>query len=188
MKGETEQSIPPSCSVSLAEVCACAALENGEIAADVQSLAMEIAEKLANDDSLQKQTNLRRSITIRSKIRRLWQLMVVESRETREHTPTDDQDLSRATHIAVLHGQSSSPRDRDADGEVTRAGYRMLHMRIAKILIPVGAVNLDGSSQACGSPPPLRCPPQCVRGRAAYSSGRSPTERSSRSRPRWRAK
>ena len=148
MKGETEQSIPPSCSVSLAEVCACAALENGEIAADVQSLAMEIAEKLANDDSLQKQTNLRRSITIRSKIRRLWQLMVVESRETREHTPTDDQDLSRATHIAVLHGQSSSPRDRDADGEVTRAGYRMLHMRIAKILIPVGAVNLDGSSAA----------------------------------------
>ena len=116
--------------------------------ADVQSLAMEIAEKLANDDSLQKQTNLRRSITIRSKIRRLWQLMVVESRETREHTPTDDQDLSRATHIAVLHGQSSSPRDRDADGEVTRAGYRMLHMRIAKILIPVGAVNLDGSSAA----------------------------------------
>ena len=122
-----------------------AALENGDIAADVQSLAMEIAEKLANDDSLQKQTNLRRSMKVRSKIRRLWQLMVVESRE---HAPTDDQDLSRATHIAVLHGQSGSPRDRDADGEVTRAGYRMLHMRIAKVLIPAGAVNLDGSSAA----------------------------------------
>ena len=100
-----------------------AALENGDIAADVQSLAMEIAEKLANDDSLQKQTNLRRSITIRSKIRRLWQLMVVESRETREHTPTDDQDLSRATHILQPRGTQRVDAWYPGGGSLVHGGW-----------------------------------------------------------------
>ena len=61
------------------DAAAPAAMMDGPGAAEVKQLAMEIATRLATDENLRRSVNLRHSQNVRSKVRRLWDLMVVES-------------------------------------------------------------------------------------------------------------
>ena len=105
---------------------------------------MAIAARLASDEDLVRAGNLRKSARIRAKVRRLWQLMVVETLQASQA----DGIASTQGLIGVRHGQHdvTTERDTGTEGDVSKTGYLMLHMRVAKVLIPPGAVNLDGSS------------------------------------------
>jgi hypothetical protein len=61
------------------DAAAPAAMMDGPGAAEVQQLAMEIASRLSTDENLRRSVNLRRSQNVRAKVRRMWDLMVVES-------------------------------------------------------------------------------------------------------------
>ena len=123
-----------------------AALMNGPLAAEVQSLAMVIASRLSSDESLLRTGALRKSALIRAKVRRLWQLMVVETVEAARADGAEN--MERQGSIGVRHGQHDATTERAAgtEGDVSKIGYRMLHMRVAKVLIPPGAINPDGTS------------------------------------------
>lgn len=105
---------------------------------------MVIAARLASDDDLVRAGTLRKSVRIRAKVRRLWQLMVIET----VHALTAGDATENQGSIGVRHGQhdASTVRDAGTEGDVSKTGYLMLHMRVAKVLIPPGAVNPDGSS------------------------------------------
>ena len=87
---------------------------HGREAREVERLAMDLAVRMTADDELKKVANLRRSRDVREKLQRLWGLMVVES-----------------TCLAEEHGDKLEAVD---GGNVTREGYRELHMRVAKVL------------------------------------------------------
>lgn len=86
----------------------------GPQAREVERLAMELAVRMTADDDLKEVANLRRSRDVREKLVRLWGLMVVES-----------------TCLAEEAGEELAEVD---GGNVTREGYRALHVRIAKVL------------------------------------------------------
>jgi Ca2+-binding EF-hand superfamily protein len=120
-----------------------AAMMSGPLASEVQSIAMAIAARLASDEDLVRAGTLRKSGRIRGKVRRLWQLMVVETllQASEDERTTESQRL-----IDVRHAQhdATTERAQGTEGDVSKAGYLMLHMRVAKVLIPPGAVNPDG--------------------------------------------
>ena len=80
---------------------------------ELQMVAMKLASRLSGDESLRETAVLRRSRTIRDQIRRLWDLMEMESAQALEQ---DSQ-----------HGGA-------ARAEVTREGYRQMHIRISRAL------------------------------------------------------
>ena len=97
------------------------AMMGGDMAQEVQQLAMEMAMRLAEDEDLRKTASLRRSKRIREKLQRLWWLMVSESR------------------IAAAAATDGAEKSVDGSGtEVTRESYQNLHMRIAKVLAEQG--------------------------------------------------
>ena len=98
------------------DAAAPAALMEGPGQAEVQKLAMEIAERLNTDEKLKTSMSMKRSARVREKVQRLWDLMVVES-----------------ANYALQTG-APRPGSEGDDGEVTKEGYKLLHMRIAKVL------------------------------------------------------
>ena len=98
------------------DAAAPAALMEGPGQAEVQKLAMEIAERLNTDEKLKTSVSMKRSARVREKVQRLWDLMVVES-----------------ANYALQTG-APRPGSEGDDGEVSKEGYKLLHMRIAKVL------------------------------------------------------
>ena len=83
---------------------------------EVQMMAMKLASRLSSDESLRESGALRRSRPIREEIRRLWDLMEMES-----------------SRIAALRHPNGGGAD-EPGPEVTRDGYRQVHMRISRAL------------------------------------------------------
>lgn len=132
------------------DAAAPAAMMDGPGAAEVQQLAMEIASRLNTDEDLRRSATLRRSHGVRAKVRRLWDLMVVESAAIMLEAETDAIAAGykigaeggpggiRSTHAAEgasspLVGMKSGDHSAN-EGEVTKGGYKLLHMRVAKVL------------------------------------------------------
>eukprot|EP01043_Picozoa_sp_COSAG02_P010326 COSAG02_NODE_361_length_23829_cov_82.704509_4_plen_1094_part_00 len=84
--------------------------------AEIQMMSMQLASRLANDESLRETGALRRSRAIREEIKRLWDLMVMESARI-------------AAESTELVGAAAGQRP-----EVTRDGYREMHIRISRVL------------------------------------------------------
>lgn len=87
----------------------------GRDAREVQRLAMSLAVRMTENDTLKEVANLRRNGDVRANLLRLWGLMVVESTCIAQEAGDDAAELS-------------------VGGKVTREGYRALHVRIAKVL------------------------------------------------------
>ena len=123
------------------DAASAAATMDGPGAAEVQQLAMEIASRLATDEDLRRSATLRQSHSVRSKVRRLWDLMVVESAAIELEA---DPDAVAAGYRMGAEGEpdgircaaagASSPVTVGSEGEVTKDGYKLLHMRVAKVL------------------------------------------------------
>ena len=84
--------------------------------AELQMMSMKLASRLSTDESLRESGALRRSRAIREEIRRLWDLMEAES-----------------SRIAALEERPNAAAD-EPRPEVTRDGYRQVHMRISRAL------------------------------------------------------
>jgi Ca2+-binding EF-hand superfamily protein len=95
------------------------------ISAEVQDLAAELRQRITEDEDLARLDALRRSRSLKHQVRRLWDLMVAES------------DIIR-TEAGVDPADSQS-----AGGEVSREGYRQMHMRIAKALVENGGFDAE---------------------------------------------
>ncbi len=132
------------------DAAAPAATMDGPGAAEVQQLAMEIASRLNTDEDLRRSATLRRSHSVRAKVRRLWDLMVVESAAivleaepdavAAGYTMGSDGGPDGIRSANAAEGASSPlVRMTSADpaaneGEVTKGGYKLLHMRVSKVL------------------------------------------------------
>lgn len=123
------------------DAASAAATMDGPGAAEVQQLAMEIASRLATDEDLRRSATLRQSHSVRAKVRRLWDLMVVESAAIELEA---DPDAVATGYRMGAEGEPdgircaaagpSSPVTVSSEGEVTKGGYKLLHMRVAKVL------------------------------------------------------
>jgi Ca2+-binding EF-hand superfamily protein len=134
------------------DAAAPAAMMDGPGAAEVQQLAMEIASRLSTDENLRRSVNLRRSQNVRAKVRRMWDLMVVESAAIAlEAEPEASAAGYKMGADGPLEGirsaPSGSPRGAEPaasqEGEVTKGGYKLLHMRVAKVLTAPQLYNLS---------------------------------------------
>ena len=82
--------------------------------AELQLKAMKLVTRLSGDESLRETAVLRRSKAVREQIRRLWDLMEMESAQMR-----DEQD---------------GAMDAEGRSDVSREGYRQMHVRISRAL------------------------------------------------------
>ena len=81
-------------------------------AMELQMLAMQLASRIETDEEFAAENNLRKSGPIRERIRRLWDLMVMES--------------------AAIRADAGGAAEEGAD--VTREGYRQMHVRVSRTL------------------------------------------------------
>ena len=98
--------------------------------AAIQALAAQVATRMS-DEEVVNTGRLRRNKVIRACIARLWDLMVAESMRIRRaagEEPTVEEGASQASSVP----------------QVSREGYRQVHMRMSKVLAPKDA--FDNSS------------------------------------------
>ena len=98
---------------------------------DAEAASAAIRQRLEGDTELRRHAMLKRSTEVRTKVRRLWDLMVAESVDARR----------KKDMVEPESEPEPSP------GEVSREGYRQIHARVAKALVAAGAF----SSEECGA-------------------------------------
>ena len=97
------------------------------ISTEVQDLAVELRQRISEDEELAHLDELRRSRGLKHEVRRLWDVMIAES--------------ARASVGGA--GSTSDQHSQARAGEVSREGYREVHKRIAKVLVESGGFDAE---------------------------------------------